>query len=149
MKAQKLPTLDVLRAVFSYNPDTGELTRLSNNTVVKNTPEKGYYRVCVHNKKYAQSRICWALFYGEDPVGYEIDHIDRNPGDNRISNLRKVSRHENNQNRTMPLPTTGHKGISTKVCKGITYYTVRVNGRWIGQRKTLTDALDLLTHTTI
>jgi hypothetical protein len=37
--------------------------------------------------------------YGEDPpVGLEIDHINRNKVDNRISNLRVVTRKENMAN---------------------------------------------------
>lgn len=43
--------------------------------------------------------MVWAWHYGEVPVGYEIDHINTNPFDNRIENLRLTTRSENIANR--------------------------------------------------
>jgi hypothetical protein len=45
------------------------------------------------------SRFIWLLHTGEWPK-QEIDHINRDPLDNRVANLRDVSRSENNANRT-------------------------------------------------
>ena len=44
-------------------------------------------------------RMVWAWHYGEVPIGYEIDHINTNPFDNRIENLRLTTRTENFANK--------------------------------------------------
>lgn len=57
-------------------------------------------------------RIAWAMHYGEWPQDC-IDHVNRDRKDNRIGNLRVVSRAENMRN--LPLAvnnTTGAVGVS-------------------------------------
>lgn len=44
-------------------------------------------------------RLVWETFNGEIPTDMEIDHIDRDKSNNKLSNLRCVSHKENCQNR--------------------------------------------------
>ena len=44
-------------------------------------------------------RVIYLARFRSIPPGLEIDHIDRNPGNNRIENLRAVTRKENCNNR--------------------------------------------------
>lgn len=64
---------------------------------------KGYHQVGLSEngkvKNYLVHRLVLILFRGDCPNGYECDHIDRNPLNNRIDNLRWVSHYENNMNR--------------------------------------------------
>lgn len=55
--------------------------------------------VCgIGGKGYKCHRLIWFICKGEDPIGFEIDHIDGNPWNNKITNLRKVSRQINVRN---------------------------------------------------
>lgn len=56
----------------------------------------GYRKVHFDGQIYYTHRLIWKLLYGEDPL--EIDHINGNRSDNRITNLRSVSRLENMRN---------------------------------------------------
>lgn len=58
----------------------------------------GYEKLFVRRKLYLAHRLAWLWYYGKFPSN-EIDHIDGNRRNNRISNLRDVSRSVNNQNR--------------------------------------------------
>jgi hypothetical protein len=58
---------------------------------------KGYVIIRVDNNVYKAHRLAWLYVYGEWPDG-EIDHINRNKSDNRIENLRVVTRSQNQMN---------------------------------------------------
>lgn len=53
-------------------------------------------------------RVIWMLHYGEWPTNM-IDHINRDPSDNRIENLRDVDNGINQRNR-INRASAGHKG---------------------------------------
>lgn len=61
------------------------------------TKSNGYKEVAIFNRLYQQHRIVWAIFNGEWPEE-EIDHINGNPSDNRIENLRPVNKLQNLKN---------------------------------------------------
>ena len=92
MKApSKLPDLELVEAMFEYDPISGDLIRKQTGTVVgANDRTSGYIKVRVGSVTTQASRVCWMLFYREDPVGYIIEHKDGCKNNNRIANLRKV-----------------------------------------------------------
>ena len=45
------------------------------------------------------------------PNGMEVDHINRDPSDNRRENLRLSDRNRNNANRTSYTPKSGYRGV--------------------------------------
>ncbi len=58
----------------------------------------GYVRISYKGVTYSAAAIAWKLAHGYEPE-LELDHINRNPSDNRLSNLRLVTRSENLLNR--------------------------------------------------
>ena len=63
-----------------------------------NLEKTGYVRAKVLNKKYLAHRLAWFVVNKQWPDG-QIDHINGNRSDNRISNLRVVNQSGNAQNR--------------------------------------------------
>jgi hypothetical protein len=92
--------------------------QVSNHGNVKNkngslkklqTDRIGYKRVAICDngvKLMKVHRLVLLVFIGECPEGYECDHIDRNKENNRLENLRWVTPHENNMNRSITLNMT-------------------------------------------
>lgn len=58
---------------------------------------EGYLRGSLSGRNLLAHRVAWAMHHGEWPAG-EIDHINGDRTDNRIGNLRVVTRRENSRN---------------------------------------------------
>lgn len=69
----------------------------------------GYMNVGVNYKTYLVHKLVMETFVGICPAGYEIDHINRDRTDNRLDNLRYVTREENQRN------TTKHDRCETRL----------------------------------
>ncbi len=99
-----LPDLETLRTLFNYDPETGVLTwrtgrRAGQPCGYLAGKGMGHLRVKIGLTHYRVHRVIWVLYYGTDiPNGYVIDHIDRDPSNNRIGNLRIASVRFNNGN---------------------------------------------------
>ena len=87
----KLPPIELVESIYSYDPNSGILTRKKTGTEVSNNDRtSGYIKVRVGRITTQAARVAWLLFYREDPVGYHIRHINGDKQDNSITNLRKV-----------------------------------------------------------
>lgn len=64
---------------------------------------KVYYRsVCIDGVRYNNSTLIWLYKNGTRPLpGMVLDHINHNPSDGRIENLREVPAEENARNYAM------------------------------------------------
>ncbi len=75
-------------------------------------------------QRETHARYIWEEVYGLIPEGMEIDHINRNRRDNRLENLRLVSRSQNNFNKgKYRNNTSGYKGVTLNCCR----WYVKVN----------------------
>lgn len=102
--SKQILTQEYLRSLFDYDPETGVFTRLKCTAnrhklgeVVGYSGARGYRQAMAGGKKYMVHHLVWMWVYGRLPSG-DIDHINRIRHDNRIANLREVSRSENNHN---------------------------------------------------
>jgi hypothetical protein len=104
--SRPLPPIELLDSLLDYNPESGELRWKVDR---KSCPAGSLAGHLIRNRRvvwiketnddWMCHRIIWALYHREDPYPLEIDHINRNPLDNRIVNLRKVTTKENAYNR--------------------------------------------------
>ena len=115
---QGRPTPEYLKWLFHYNRKTGKLFRRVTRSnqrkrIEVGCPnELGYLTVGVDGKYYLVHRIVWVMSYGYWPEPF-IDHIDGDPGNNRLDNLREVSNRCNMQNQRMnSRNTSGFPGVS-------------------------------------
>ena len=138
------PTVERVRELFSYNPETGSITWAMRKCGTKfgseaGTEHKGYRRVKIDSKLILAHRLAWAIHYGRWPPE-QIDHINQNRSDNRISNLREARHSDNMVNRAYPKGASGVTGVSKH--KLGWQATIRVNGRSVhlGLFKTIEEA---------
>lgn len=131
-KAKEMPPVELLRELFYYNPETGEVrwkTRPKRapkdivGSIAGTITTTGRRQVRVNGRYYQVHRIAYIIYNGEVLQPHEeIDHINRNPLDNRITNLRKVDRSGNLHNRG--LLRTNRSGVT-----GVCYDNER--GKWL------------------
>lgn len=93
-----------LRELLEYNPETGifiwKVTRggpAVAGSVAGGTDSKGYRQIKIDMRLHLAHRLAWLYVHGIFPEGH-LDHIDRNPKNNAISNLRECTHAENHQN---------------------------------------------------
>lgn len=111
--------IDVARELVDYDPLTGRLTwkprrqeffateqayltwnnRFSSKEAFSTVTTGGYLQGRLLYRKVQAHVIAWFLHYGNWP-DCEIDHINHNRMDNRISNLREVTSSANKRNST-------------------------------------------------
>jgi len=71
----------------------------------------GYRHITFMGKQHKAHRLIWLYVYGEMPK--EIDHINGDRQDNRLENLRSVTRSQNQFNKAMAQNnTSGYRGVS-------------------------------------
>ena len=71
------------------------------------TKKSGYYQTRLMQKTFQVHRIIYKLFYGNIPRTLNIDHLDRNKMNNKISNLRAT----NLNNRNLPKQNRNKSGF--------------------------------------
>lgn len=121
----------ILKECFTYEAETGVLrwkvrplshfaierigkmwnTKFSLREAGVVSTSDGYRVAAVFGRRYQAHRLIWLLVHGIVPK--EIDHIDHDRANNRLSNLREVSSEGNSKN--MSLRSDNASGV-TGVC---------------------------------
>ena len=94
-------TREMLHDVLVYNQDTGEFIwgsgRPRTGKLAGWTDFHGYRKISISGHEYLAHHLAWLYVFGVLPR-HEIDHINGDRSDNRITNLRDVHRKINTQN---------------------------------------------------
>lgn len=105
-------TPELCRQLLRYEPETGKLFWLVREKASPGWNAKwadkeaftcpdrdGYRKGTIYGYYFVAHRVIWAIVHGEWPK--LIDHIDGNPGNNRIDNLRGANSEINSKNKRM------------------------------------------------
>ena len=119
-KTKEELTQDLIAKVLKYDALSGTLIWISNlhskraipnsraGSLVKST---GYRNISLFGRTYLEHQLIWFICNGVWPSG-QIDHINQIRDDNRIVNLRDVSKADNARNRSRnPNSKLGEHGI--------------------------------------
>jgi hypothetical protein len=141
--------------LLGYNPETGELTRkVTTNSRAQagfkagTLNPNGYYRAMIDGRILMVHRVAWKMATGQEPPA-TLDHIDGNPGNNRLSNLRPASFSQNQHNRgNDPRNKSGHKGICWNKAKQKWRAEIKRNGvrAYHAEFEKLADAVNAITE---
>jgi hypothetical protein len=117
---------------FIYEPETGDLihrvrdsinsgnercrrswnSRYAGKVACSVRKRDGYKRAYVYQSSFLVHRIVWEMTNGPIPSGVYVDHIDGNPNNSRIENLRLCNQSQNLANSKLSKSSkTGHKGV--------------------------------------
>lgn len=126
-KAKPLPSIQRLNELCDYSPETGLIRWKVNERKrragqVVGTLNKAGYLVCsIDGNLFYVHRIAWAICNGSIDHELQIDHINGDRADNRISNLRICDNAQNNWN----------KGVSKANSSGFKgAFLDKRDGRW-------------------
>lgn len=139
MTRKPLPSAEVLRAILRYDAPTGRLfwreraeagrgwavqyagrpAGGASNGIMR-VRLAGYGSLLAH-------RVIWKMAHGTEPP--EIDHVNGNPLDNRLDNLREASHSRNCSNRGPRQRASGFRGVTRQGRRWRA--TIQVDGRWM------------------
>jgi len=151
-KSRPLPPIAQLAEVFVVDPTSSSGLRWK----VSRPPVKagdaagtlhttGYWQVQFSGRLLKVHRIVYALAHGTDPGELQIDHIDRNKGNNDINNLRLVDNSTNRFNVGPPRNNKlGVKGVYWHKQRSKYQAQIMIRGkqRYLGLFSTLEEAAE-------
>lgn len=120
---------------------SGSIVKASNHTSSNHLVF--VFRYEKKNVGMSYGKISWLLHHGDyPPKGFEVDHIDRNPRNNRKDNLRLATRSQqlcNNKRQN-----TKHRGVYYEQPTGKWYVQVQYKGKvhWGGRFSTKEEAME-------
>lgn len=134
---RKLPSQKHLHEWLSYDPETGIFRWIKEprpcrpllGEIAGTKRRFGYLFLQVRGfSQIGAHRLAWIYVHGMTIGGAEIDHIDGNPSNNAIGNLRLATSSQQKQNRKVQ--SNNRSGL-----KGAYYHACRRGKKWRSQIK--------------
>ncbi len=128
-----LPPAEFVRERLDYDPVTGIFRWKVSASRVNIGDQAGSHArkyILIGMRWYGQlfaHRLAWLHFYGKAPAG-EIDHIDGNPANNAIANLREATSSQQKMNKRVQ--SNNRSGL-----KGAYFHACRTGKQWRSQIK--------------
>lgn len=110
-------TQERLKKKLSYDPETGDWVWFNcslhntrrNGQIAGNLRDDGYRLIRIDGTRYYSSRLAFLYMTGKWPKD-EVDHIDRDPSNDRWNNLREATSSMNKFN-TKTRSSCGYRGV--------------------------------------
>lgn len=113
-------TQERLKAILHYDPESGAWTWLRvnkhnvehNGKSAGNVRPDGYRKIRIGGTAYYTGRLAFLYMLGTWPI--EVDHIDRDPSNDKWANLRNATSSDNKCNTRLirSTNTSGYRGVS-------------------------------------
>ena len=169
--ARPYPPQNLLHKVFDYNSETGIFiwrhrevrdfpgmsirslkfvnSRHAGTQAGCQSKTRGYRAIkisCFAPGDFKAHRLAWIYVYGSIDRNLQIDHINQDPTDNRIGNLRLVTISINRHNAALQInSTSGYPGVSWKSSQNCWHVRITVRGirHHLGNSKSLAEAIQI------
>lgn len=134
--ARRYPSAEEIKKLLHYDPGTGVFTWKARGESSSARPwankiwnkrfagkpagrlVRGYVVIAIDSRPHQAHRLAWIYVYGVEPVD-EIDHLSHDRTDNRIENLRVVTRDQNQRNKGLfKTNTSGATGVRFDKSRG-------------------------------
>ena len=134
-------TAQRLREILVYCQDTGLFRwRAYGGVPAGSDSGDGYIRIGVDGRLYFAQRLAWLYVNGQWPEN-DVDHINGQRADNRLCNLRRATRSQNNINAVRPKDnTSGYKGVMASRGKWLARIGVNRKKVFLGRFDSIEDA---------
>lgn len=128
-------TSERLKELLEYEPKTGifrwkiETRQTKIGSIAAIGGSHPYVRIRLDGAAYYAHRLAWLYVHGEWPIG-DLDHIDEDKRNNRISNLRLATESQNQHNKSYASKNskTGLIGSSLHKASGLYRASIQVYG---------------------
>lgn len=133
-----LPPQTVIMEWLHYDPITGLFTWMKEPAIMPRDRlqiaggirENGYVYIGINGYgQLAAHRLAWVYVHGSIPEGMEVDHIDVDPSNNALANLRLATSSQQKMNKRVQ--SNNRSGL-----KGAYYHACRKGKKWRSQIKT-------------
>jgi hypothetical protein len=131
MTSKNVLTAERLRSLMEYSPESGVFTWLKGKRAGHEATSRhgcGYLTARVDGRAYLLHRLAWLYVHGRWPND-QIDHINGDRSDNRLSNLRECTNAENCQNVRAHCDGSGFIGAAFDKRRGRWQAGIGINGR--------------------
>lgn len=147
-------TQEYLKSILDYDPITGVFTwKVSRPSAGGRTvigAEAGFIRttdgyrfIGIDGNAYMACKLAWLFMHGVYPM-HTVDHENRERGDDRFLNLRKATRTQNAQNKSVRSDNnSGVTGVSFDKARGRWASRIKFGGKYIalGRFRDIEDAI--------